>query len=149
MDQNNQFASSSTPKVATAIDEAFDRFLESKIFMNDPFIRSLINKCITLGFPWDYIKKAFHEYFEIYKKDLISVENKSNIDYEKLVDIDKFLERVIDVAMQNENIDASDKVNSNPDFDDGDDFADENKQTIEERMAMAVEDPLGIHGPSF
>jgi hypothetical protein len=106
-------------------DEEFDRYLESKLFMNDPFIKSLIEKCITLGFSWETIKKAFHDYFETNKANLIAVENKSDIDYERLVDVDKFLERVIETAMQNENIDCSERANSNFDYDDGDDCDDE------------------------
>jgi hypothetical protein len=105
-------------------DEEFDRYLESKLFMNDPFIKSLIEKCITLGFSWETIKKAFHDYFETNKANLIAVENKSDIDYERLVDVDKFLERVIETAMQNENIDCSERANSNFDYDEGDDCDD-------------------------
>jgi hypothetical protein len=84
----------------------FDAFLESSQFLTDPYVKSLIDKAITLGIVWEVIKETLGRFL------LNSMVNTSNqttefdlniINYSRLIDEEKFFEQLIMYSIQIEN----------------------------------------------
>jgi ribonuclease ZC3H12 len=103
--QQHQQQQQQTFKLKPAVEEnsSLDAFLESPQFLTDIYIKSLIDKGITLGIVWEAIKETLGRF-------LINIMNNNSLDldinginYSRLIDEEKFFEQLILYSIQVEN----------------------------------------------
>lgn len=140
MDLNSKLPPSQVTYVQLNEDN-LSKFIESKQFLSDSYIRPLLEKGIALGFTFDNIKETFKTFLNPSNLDL----SKKDIDYSSLINEEVFIERLILLSVQNNQLsknsgnsgyenddddnedDPSERLNAN--FLNSEDF-DENKNDI-------------------
>jgi hypothetical protein len=78
-------------------EDNLSKFIESKQFLSDSYIRPLLEKGIALGFTFDNIKETFKTFLNPSNLDL----SKKDIDYSSLINEEVFIERLILLSVQN------------------------------------------------
>lgn len=147
--QTNQTQTNSLIKSKSTSDEStpatttsnLDAFLESPQFLTDPYIKSLIDKGITLGIVWEVIKETLSRFLVT---NINSTEFESNtINYSRLIDEEKFFEQLILHSIQVENTTNSKQGHSlanNDDYNENDDD-DYESVSITNECTVGVEHP--------
>jgi len=117
-----------------------DAFLESPQFLTDTYIKSLIDKAITLGIVWEVIKETLGRFLlNIINNNSLDLEV-NGINYSRLIDEEKFFEQLILYSIQVENSNSNKQQHGSSKNEFGDDY-NENDDEDYEPTNETVEQP--------
>lgn len=131
--QQHQHQQHQTFKSKPTVEENsnLDAFLESPQFLTDIYIKSLIDKGITLGIVWEVIKETLGRF-------LINIINNNSLDlevnginYSRLIDEEKFFEQLILYSIQVENSNNNKQHHGSSKNEFGDDYNENDEEDYE------------------
>lgn len=118
-----------------------DAFLESSQFLTDPYIKSLIDKGITLGIVWEVIKETLCRFLLNSINSSMSEFDMNGINYSRLIDEEKFFEQLILYSIQVENSNNGNKHSMNKNNTNDDDY---NENEEDDYESIATNDTASV-----
>ncbi|CAF0799319.1 unnamed protein product [Brachionus calyciflorus] len=111
--------------------DLLNSYIQSKQFLNDDYVKSLIDKSIKLGLSWEAIKETFKKFLSLFfqKKSFLNIDL-YNMDFRGVFDETKFIDQLVMTSIQMESLNPK-----NPDLDFSDNFLEDSEENLESDLS--------------